>query len=379
MNKELREMQDIIVDKQEQCQKMLDEKKVDEAKSLVEEIKELKAEMAVKTEMEEIEKMNVETNAVEVKAAMSQKDADIKAFADFIRTTKANEQNFSTGNNGAIIPVTIAKMIVEKVEEICPVFEKAQKFYTKGELRIPVYGPKTVATDSSVHDITAAYAADFAELTADAGAFTSVDLKNYLVGALSLVGKSLINNSDIDIVSFVVAEMANKFAAFIERELLNGTENYITGALSTTNTVTAASTTVITADELIDVQMAIPTAYQANACWIMAPATFKAIRKLKYTGSGEYIVIPDFTAAAGFSLLGKPVYLSDNMPAAQASAKTVLYGDLSGLAVKISEDIEISVLREKYATQHAVGVCGYTEMDAKVCNHQKLATLSMGE
>lgn len=377
MNKELREMQDIIVDKQEQCQKMLDEKKVDEAKSLVEEIKELKAEMAVKTEMEELNKMNIEDKAAEVAPVVSQKDADIKAFADFIRTTKANEQNFTVGNNGAVIPETIAQMIIAKVEELCPILERAQKFYTKGKLKIPVYGAKTVS--ETEHDITVAYASDFNELTADAGAFTSVDLVGYLAGVLTLIGKSLINNSDIDIVNFVVAEVSKKVASFVERELLNGTENYVTGALATTNVVTAASTSAITADELIDLQMAIPTAYQQNACWIMNPATFKAVRKLKYTGSGEYLVIPDFTAAAGYSILGKPVFLSDHMPVIAAETPVILYGDLSGYAVKITEEFEMQILREKYATQHAIGICGYIEFDGNVIDHQKLATLTMGE
>ena len=34
----------------------------------------------------------------------------------------------------------------------------------------------------------------------------------------------------------------------------------------------------------------------------------------------------------------------------------MLYGDLSGYAIKESESLEIQVLVEKYATQHAVGV-----------------------
>ena len=61
-----------------------------------------------------------------------------------------------------------------------------------------------------------------------------------------------------------------------------------------------------------------------------------------------------------------------------AAGKTaVVYGDMSGLAVKVSEDINIEVLREKYATQHAVGVVGWLEMDAKIENQQKIAVLKM--
>ena len=64
----------------------------------------------------------------------------------------------------------------------------------------------------------------------------------------------------------------------------------------------------------------------------------------------------DVNAPFGKVLLGKPVYCSDNMPELAASATAIYYGDMSGLAVKIAEDLEIAVLREKYMTQHATGM-----------------------
>ena len=66
------------------------------------------------------------------------------------------------------------------------------------------------------------------------------------------------------------------------------------------------------------------------------------------------------------------------MPELAASTTTIYYGDMSGLAVKIVEALEINVLREKYATQHATGVVGWMEMDAKVENEQKIAKMVMG-
>ena len=44
---------------------------------------------------------------------------------------------------------------------------------------------------------------------------------------------------------------------------------------------------------------------------------------------------------------------------------------MSGLAVKLSEDVNIEVLREKYATQHALGVVGWVELDSKIEIEQK--------
>lgn len=64
------------------------------------------------------------------------------------------------------------------------------------------------------------------------------------------------------------------------------------------------------------------------------------------------------------------------MPVIAAGAKTVLYGDCSGLSVNFRENISIEVLREKYATQHAIGVVAWFEFDSKVTNNQKLAVLT---
>lgn len=60
-----------------------------------------------------------------------------------------------------------------------------------------------------------------------------------------------------------------------------------------------------------------------------------------------------------------------------AGATVIYYGDMSGLATKFSEEMSIEILREKYATQHAVGVVGWLEFDAKVENAQKIAKLVM--
>jgi HK97 family phage major capsid protein len=65
------------------------------------------------------------------------------------------------------------------------------------------------------------------------------------------------------------------------------------------------------------------------------------------------------------------------MPSIASAAKAVLYGDYSGLGVNMRENIEVQVLNEKYATQHAVGIVSWFEFDSKVIDNQKLATLVM--
>lgn len=306
----------------------------------------------------------------------SSKDAEIRAFASYVRSeagveVRSGEQNVTMGNNGAVIPTSIANMVIATVKDICPIFAKATMFHVKGTLKVPVWG-----LANTTHDIAVGYQTEFTDITADSGKFTSVDLTGYLAGALTLIGKSVVNSADIDVVNFIVNEMAKKIAIFLEKELLVGTSNKATGALSTTNSLTTASASVITADELITLQAKVKQAYQNKACWTMSSDTFVAVKKLK-DSQNRYLLQETLTGEFPYMLLGKPVYLSDNMPAIAASAKPILYGDYEGLGVNMREDIEIQILLEKYATQHAIGVVSWFEFDSNVIDNQKLAVLTM--
>lgn len=299
--------------------------------------------------------------------------AEERAFADYVlgraSELRADEQNMTMGNNGAIIPTTIANRIIKAVKDRCPVLAGATVYNVKGTLKVPVWGK---ADD---HDITVGYQTEFTEVTADSGKFTSIDLGGYLAGALTLIGKSVENNGSFSVVDFVVNQMAEEIASFLEKELLIGTNGKSSGALDTATSIVSAGAAV-TADELINLQATIKQVYQGAACWTMHPDTFVAIKKLK-DGNGRYLLQDDMSGEFPYRLLGKPVYLSDNMPKLAAGSKSVLYGDYSGLSVNMRENISIEVLREKYATQHAIGVVAWFEFDSKVTDNQKLAVLQM--
>lgn len=309
-----------------------------------------------------------EETRVEERAA-----AEERAFADFIRGIVSEERagELTEANGQATIPTTIANKIVTKVWDICPIAARATRYNAKGTLSIPFY---PVTENGNTADITMDYASEFSELASTSGKFSSIDLQAFLAGVLTKVSKSLINNSQFDIVGFVVNHMAENIARWLEKQLLVGTSGKITGLSNVALTKQTAAATAVTADELIDLQGMIKDAFQANACWIMSPSTRDAIRKLK-DGEERYLLNPDFREGYGYTLLGKPVFISDNMPSLAAGAKAIYYGDMSGLALKFSEDINIEVLRERFATEHAIGVVGYLECDAKIENEQKIAAL----
>lgn len=289
---------------------------------------------------------------------------ETRAFEKYVRELRAD--NMKIGDNGAVIPSTIANKIIEKVENIAPLYALATKFNVKGDLSFPVA--------DETKKITTGYQTEFAEIESSAVGFKSVKLGGFLIGALSKVSLSLVNNAQFDIVSYVINKVAESIAKFLEKELISGTgSNALTGIMTDTNVTKVEATTVIGADDLIKAQITVPQVFQNGCRWLMNTNTLLKFRQLK-DGNNRYLLQDDIVNGFGYTLLGKPVMISDNM-----SDDKVVYGDFSAMYVNIHEDVNIQVLKEHYATSHCVGVVAWAEMDAKVIEPQKLVKLELGE
>lgn len=286
-----------------------------------------------------------------------------KAFGNFLRgETRALDK----AQNGAVIPSTISSKILETLFDICPIYAKATRYNLNGDLTIP---------RDDDNEIDVAIIEEFEELTENSKGFSQETLKSNITGVLSKVSNSLINNAQFDIVGHVVGKIAKKYARFFEKTAIKGCKNkkgetVMTGAASSTNIVTLSKADKITSDELIDMKFKVKKAYQKDAFWIMTNDTFKEVSKLK-DANGVYL-LGTLANGAGFTLLGKSVEVSDAMDELGVDATPIIYGDMSGIHIKLSKDMQIQVLTEKYATQYAIGVVGFAEIDCKLIEEDKI-------
>lgn len=343
---------------------------------------ELRAEVAnidktLELAKEERSMMNTSEDKKAEVTGKEKEQAEERAFANFLRTgaTSFNDVetrsdvNLGKGDNGVVVPATIAARIIKTVKNIAPIIQNSDFYDVKGDLVF-------VVDDESTTKTTCNYVAEFQELESTSGKFKAVTLKGNIAGVLVKVSKSLINNAGFDIVNYVVTKVADSIVQFLEGEMINGTTK-IEGLLNGKQVVTAAGATAVTADDLIDLQLKVPQQYRGNGCFIMNPKTFAACAKLK-DGQGQYLLNKDITGAFGYTLLGRPVFESDNMPEVATKKAAVVFADLMGYATKISADsAEITILQERFATQYAVGVAGYVEVDGKIVDQQRIAVLKM--
>ena len=302
---------------------------------------------------------------------MTNAERDRKTFENAIRGIVNTSTPTLPEDAKTLIPTTVWNEIISQVIEISPVFSMAERYNITGKLVLPKY-------DAKQSSIMMQYADEGTPADSGKVVISQIELNGFLARCLAKISKSLINNSNFDIVGFVEAKMAQAIAVYFEHEILFGKEGKVAGLTGITSdmTVTTATAAKITSDELMDLQDKVIDNYQGNSIWIMNRETRNAIRKLKDTDD-NYLLNRDLTAKWGYTLLGKDVYCSDAMEKMLAGKTAIYYGDLSGLAVKVSEEANMQVLQERYAEEHLLGILAFVEWDAKVADTQKLAKLVM--
>lgn len=356
-NAKIEEMESIVNSAKAENRVITDEEKA-KFENLEKEVASIDNTIAINERVNKMELKEVKEPVVE-----TVENKEVKGFENAIRGIINADTPTTKADGQVTIPTTIANKIIDEVVAISPVFQLAERYNVKGNLVLPKY-------DKANSSIVMAYADEGTSAEAGNVKLAKIELGGFLGRCLAKVSKSLINNSQFDIVDFVIKKMAQAIAIFIEKELLKGTEGKVEGLSGIAEDMTVPATGEITADNLIDLQEKVVDNYQANSIFIMSRATRTAIRKLK-DADKNFILNRDLTAKWGYTLLGKDVYCSD------AVENEIYYGDLSGLAVKVSEDINMQVLHEKYAEEHMTGILAFVELDAKVQDTQKLAKLTI--
>ena len=201
-------------------------------------------------------------------------------------------------------------------------------------------------------------------------AFGQITLRAYKLGTLIKVSEELLNDSAFNLENYIATEFGRRIGSKEEESFFIGDAvGKPTGILAETGGaeigVTAASSTAITADEIIDLYYSLRVPYRKNAIWIMNDATVSAIRKLK-DGQGQYLWEPSMVAGTPNKILGCEVITSPYVPTAAAGAKTVAFGDFSYYWIGDRQGRTFKRLNELYATTGQVGFLGNQRVDGKL-------------
>lgn len=157
------------------------------------------------------------------------------------------------------------------------------------------------------------------------------------LGAIVTMTSELLEDEELDLMSFIGSRVAEGFAKAEDEAFFkgDGTSTYggFTGLLKNTATnnvaITGTTFTSVDADDLIDMVDATPQGALSNSKYFLHRTIMSVIRKLKAT-DGTYIYqAPSVSGPA--TIWGYPVVLVEAMPAAADTAVStafVLFGDM---------------------------------------------------
>jgi HK97 family phage major capsid protein len=199
------------------------------------------------------------------------------------------------------------------------------------------------------------------------------------------VSNTLLRKTDAE--RLVRERLAYKIAVVAESAYMTGTGSgqplgiFVTssdGIPSTRNT-TAASTTVFTADELVNVKYALKPQYRGPASWILHRDVVKYCAKLK-DGEGRYLLQPmGFAGQMAETILGIPFNESEYAPSTFTSGLYLAaLGDWSFYYIADSLDISIQRLVELYAATNQTGFISRYEGDGMPVLGEAFSRLILG-
>jgi len=272
---------------------------------------------------------------------------------------------------GVLAPDEYQRTLIEALEDQ-NIFRKLSRVIhtSSGENRIPVVASKG----------TAAWIEEAAMYPESDDTFGMVSIGAHKLATMIKVSEELLNDSVFDVPAYIAKEFARRIGAAEEEAFFTGDgKGKPTGILADGGAelgVTAASASAITMDEVMDLFYSLRAPYRRNSVFIMNDSTVKALRKLK-TQNGDYIWQPSVQVGEPDRLLGRPIYTSTFMPALEAGAKGILFGDLGYYWVADRVGRKFKRLNELYAPTGQVGFLASERVDGKLILPEAVKCLQM--
>lgn len=273
---------------------------------------------------------------------------------------------------GYLVPDEFERTLVEALQEE-NIFRQLATIITtsSGDRKIPVVASKG----------TAAWVDEEGAIPESDDAFSQVSIGAYKLATMIKVSEELLNDSAFNLERYIAKEFARRIGAKEEEAFFIGDgSGKPTGIFHATGGaevgLTAASSTAITFDEIMDLFYSLKSPYRKNAVFVTNDATVKAIRKLK-DGSGQYLWQPSVTAGQPDTILNRPLKTSAYVPTIAAGAKTIAFGDFSYYWVADRQGRSFQRLNELFAVTGQVGFKATERVDGKLILPEAVKVLQM--
>lgn len=263
---------------------------------------------------------------------------------------------------GYTVPSEVAAMVIDSLKAFGGMRDVAEIIPTASGN--PLSYPTSDGTAEEGEIVAENAAATGGEIT-----FGTVGLNPFKYSSKKIaLPVELIQDSAIDVVRFVVERLSQRLGRITNKHYTVGTGSGQPAGLATRATSgkvgTTGQTATVTYDDLVDLEHSVNSAYRRGAAFMMADSSVKVIRKIK-DSAGRPIFTPSYdaggTAGAPDLLLGRPLYVNDDVAAMAANARSILFGQLSQYKIRdVAGSMSIRRFDDSaFALNGQVGFCGW--------------------
>ena len=197
-----------------------------------------------------------------------------------------------------------------------------------------------------------------------------------------LVSAELLMDSAFDLATEIGADLGERIGRALAVDITTGDGSSKPQGVATTGGssagVTAVSATVLTADELIDLQDSLDPAYRSDPsiAWAFNSTTLTELRKLKTTDL-QYIWQPGLQDGVLDRLLGAPIGLSQEMPDTATTLIPMLYGAFNRFVVRDAGPMRMFRLEELFRQTDQTGFVAFSRHDSETLQTSAIKRMTM--
>lgn len=205
------------------------------------------------------------------------------------------------------------------------------------------------------------------------GDFSTYSLSDHKLAVVMQLDESFLHDNHYLFESYLTDRLVRDFSHAEENGFINGTGvNMPTGILAAEGGADIGVTAdAITYENVVKLFFSLGKEYRKNAVWLMNSETALTLRTLKDDG-GNYI-----WNHSNDTILGKQVVISEYMPSAAASTKSIVFGDFSYYWVVDRTSMTVRTLRERFFESDQIGYLAYELLDGKLIRSDTIKVMQM--
>lgn len=240
-------------------------------------------------------------------------------------------------SSGSPVPTSFFNQVIEQARLVGPMLDVATVLRTAGgeNLQIP----------SQAGWSTAAITGEGTAISESDPTFSSfITLGAYKYSFLLQLSRELIEDSGVDILSFIATQTGNAIGYAVNAALTTGSgtnqpNGIVTAAASAVTGTTSGPT--FSADDLVTLAYSLDGAARRlpGVGWMMNTASLGVVRKLKDNG-GRYIFEPSL-ADGNDRVLNYPVFENPAMASNASATKSVIFGHLPSYYVRMAGGLRL--------------------------------------